>query len=347
MSSYPPALVDALDTIDEDTFVREPGGNVIAQSSSSQIIADLINRLDLCPGMTVLEIGTGSGYSTALLAHLTGNEGRVVSVDVVAELVDRARALLPASGFTNSIILSADGVQGAPGHGPFDRIIAWATAAYLPTAWISQLASGGVIVAPIALAPVSKSGIGTRIHLTDGATPYVDHVFPAGFVEMHGQELDQWLVPPYGVDIAARDAAGRAFWLSGPWLRNSERQLQGRELLDGLIDRRSDAGGPLQPGESADDFRAWLLATQPDGLTTAALGEPTWRIGYSHSLGAALTDTRTATHTVTTGDPDAAHTLATWAATWRRAGSPGITDLRAHLATFQDGWVLTAGIGSS
>lgn len=342
MPSYPPALADALATIDEDTFVRRPDGTLVAQSSSQQIIADLINRLDVQPGMTVLEIGTGSGYSTALLAHLTGNEGRIVSVDVVAELVDRARALLPASGYTNGTILRADGAQGAPEHGPFDRIIAWATAPHLPAAWITQLAFHGVIVAPIALASISKSGIGTRIQLTDDATPYVDQLFPAGFVEMHGQELDQWLIPPYGIDVASRDDAGHAYWLSGTWLRSPEQYCQGQHLLDSLTNHRRENSGPLEPGESAADFRAWLLATQPDGLTTAALGDPTWRIGHAHPTGTALTDIRAATHTITTGDPDAADILSTWASTWREAGCPGLADLQPHLTAFHDGWVLSA-----
>ncbi|MGH3620466.1 MAG: protein-L-isoaspartate O-methyltransferase family protein [Sciscionella sp.] len=342
MPTYPHALADALATIDEDTFVRQTDGSLVAQSSAPQIIADLIDRLDVQPGMTVLEIGTGSGYSTALLARLVGSKGRVVSVDAVADLVDRARTLLPAHGYPNTSILRADGAQGAPEHGPFDRIIAWATAPHLPVAWITQLAVDGVIVAPIALMPISKCGSGTRIRLADDCTPYVDQLFPAGFVEMYGQEIDQWLVPPYGIDVARRNYAGRAHWLSGMWLRSPKEYGHGQHLLDSLITDCHEITGPLDPGESAVDFRAWLLATRPDGLTTAALGDPTWRIGHAHPTGAALTDIRTATHTITAGDPDAADVLTTWVNTWRQAGRPGLTDSQAHLTAFHDGWVLRA-----
>ncbi|WP_020663607.1 methyltransferase domain-containing protein [Amycolatopsis benzoatilytica] len=344
MPSYSPALTAALAAIDEDAFVRRTDGTLVAQSSSQQIIADLINRLDLQPGMTVLEIGTGTGYSTALLAHLAGAEGHIVSVDVVTELVDRARTLLPAHGYPNTTVLRADGVQGAPEHGPFDRIIAWATAPHLPAAWITQLAFNGVIVAPIALAPISKSGIGTRIRLTDDTTPYIDQLFPAGFVEMHGQELDQWLIPPYGIDVACRDDTGRASWLSSPWLRSPEQYLQGQHLLDNLATKRREISGPLEPGEPAADFRAWLLTTQPDGLTTAALGDPTWRIGHAHPTGAALTDTRTATTMITAGDPDAIDVLLTWTTRWRDTGRPGLADFGANLTAFHDGWTVSAGV---
>jgi protein-L-isoaspartate(D-aspartate) O-methyltransferase len=191
-----PALIHALAVVDEDAFVRTPDGNLVTQSSSREVIADLIECLDVRPGMTVLEIGTGSGYSTALLAELVGGDGSVLSIDVVAELVARASTLLPAQGYPNTRVVRADGAQGAPEHGPFDRIIAWTTAPHLPSAWVTQLAADGFVVAPLAAAPISKSGIGARVELTDHGVPRVTRLFCAGFVEMHGQELDQWLVPP-------------------------------------------------------------------------------------------------------------------------------------------------------
>jgi len=342
MSPYPPALAAAIDAVDEHAFTHRADGTQVAQSSSQRIIADLIYRLDVQPGMTVLEIGTGSGYSTALLAHLVGGEGRVVSVDVVAALVDRADALLSGQGCANTTVLRADGAQGAPEHGPFDRIIAWATGPHLPAAWITQGSFEGVIVAPLALAPISKSGIGTRIRLADDAAPYVDQVFSAGFVEMHGQELDQWLVPPYGVDVLRHDPERRAWWLSGQWLRTPHQYRAGQYVLDALVADHRTVPGPLETGEDAADFRAWLLATRPDGLTTAALGDPNWRIGHVRPTGAALTDTRTATETVTAGNPAAADVLTEWATDWRTAGRPGLADLQPQLVAFHNGWTLHA-----
>lgn len=336
MTPHSPALTAALTEVDEDAFTHQADGSLVTQSSSRQIIADLINRLDLGPGMSVLEIGTGSGYSTALLSHLAGPDGRVVTIDVVADLVERARTLLPA----NTTPLLADGAQGAPEHGPFDRIIAWATAPHLPAAWMTQLAVNGLIVAPLALAPVSKSGIGTRIRLAADCTPYVDQLFPAGFVEMHGQELDQWLVPPYGVDILRRDREQRPWWLSTDWMRSPHGYRVGQQILDDLVANGETIPGPLGADESAADFRAWLLATRPAGLTTAAFGDPQWRIGYTAAAGAALTDSRTATRTLTCGDPAAQQILAGWANDWRGIGRPGFPNLGGRLIAFHDGWTL-------
>lgn len=340
MSQYPAALAAALAAVDEHAYTHRDDGAQIAQSSSQRIIADLIGRLDLQPGMTVLEIGTGSAYSTALLAHLVGGHGRVVSIDVVSDLVDRARTLLPKHGYDNTTVLRADGAQGAPEHGLFDRIIAWATAPHLPAAWITQLSGDGVIVAPLLLAPVSKSGIGTRIRLAADATPHVEQVFSAGFVEMHGHELDQWLIPPYGLDILRHDSTHHAWWLSGPWLRTPDHYRAGQHVLDLLIADHKTIPGPLDASEDATDFRAWLLATGPDGLTTAALGEPRWFIGHGHPAGVALTDTRTGTETITAGDSAAADILAGWAADWRAAGRPGLTEITPRLVAFHDGWTL-------
>lgn len=342
MTNYPPAVTNALEAVDEEAFVRRPDGNLIPQTSCQQIIADMLSRLDVQPGMTVLEIGTGSGYSTALLAHLAGSEGSVVSLDVVGALVDRARTLLSAHGHANVTVLRADGVKGAPERGPFDRIVAWATPPHLPAAWITQLVPEGVIVAPMLLAPICKSGIGSRIRLSSHGAPWVDQLFHAGFVETHEEEVDQWLVPPYGVDAACRDDSGRTHWLSALWLRSSKGASRGQAVLESLMKDRREIAGPLDAGELAADFRVWLLATQPDGLTTAALGDPIWHIGHTHPTGAALTNVQTAAHTVTAGDPDATEVIFTWADAWRLSGRPRLTDLRPRLTACHDGWSLHA-----
>ncbi|GLZ28217.1 hypothetical protein Lesp02_04070 [Lentzea sp. NBRC 105346] len=342
MTAYSKALTQALAEVDEDTFVRRPDGKLVAQSSAQAIIATMIDRLDIQPGMRVQEIGTGSAYSTALLARTVGPSGHVVSIDVVPELVDRARRLIPAHGIDNTTLLHGDGAQGAPEHGPFDRIIAWTTAPHLPAAWITQLSIDGTLVAPLSAAPISKSGLGARIRLSDDATPQVDQLFSAGFVEMSGVALDQWLVPPYGVDVLRHDNQHRPWWLSGEWIRNPHHYVDGQRVLDALITDHRHIAGPLQPDESAVDWRAWLLATRPAGLTTAALGDPLWRIGHTHPTGAALTDARTATQTVITSDNADAEVLTDWADAWRAAGRPGLADLHPRLDAFHDGWVLHA-----
>lgn len=340
-ASLAPAVAGAVAAVQENAFVLRPDGSLVTQSSSPAIIADLINRLDLHTGMRVLEIGTGSGYSTALLAHLAGTTGHVLSIDITAELVERARHLLLSNGYPNTTVMHGDGIVGAPEHGPFDRIIAWATAPHLPAAWITQLATDGLIVAPIALAPIATSGVGARIRLTDDDTPIVDQLFPVGFVAMHSHEVDQWLVPTHGVDVLRHDSEQHPWWLSAGWLRTPRHYRTGQQLLDDLIANGRKTTGPLQPDESADDFRAWLLATRPDGLTTAALGDPNWHIGITTAKGAALTGMRIATTTIAVGEDDHRR-LGALAESWRQAGRPGLTRLEPVLDAFYDGWTLRA-----
>lgn len=118
--------------------------------------------LQLAPGLRVLEIGTGSGYTAALMARLAA---RVVSVERYKRLLDQARGRLDALGIGNVILRQADGAKGLAGEGPFDRIISWASFDALPRHFVDQLSSGGVMIAPIGppedeqdLARLTKTG---------------------------------------------------------------------------------------------------------------------------------------------------------------------------------------------
>ncbi|MGH3908143.1 MAG: hypothetical protein ACRDTE_28770 [Pseudonocardiaceae bacterium] len=188
---------------------------------------------------------------------------------------------------------------------------------------------GGLLVAPVALTPLSKTGAGVVVAL-NGLAPRGRARFEAGYVEMHDQVLTQWDAPPYGADAARHDPQGRGWWLSAGHLRSADSSV-GDALLNTLIDHAFQRTGPLRADEAVADFRGWLLATRPAGLTTAALGRPLWRIGYSDHAGAALLSTIDGTDTSTTGAGDHYEIVAGWAEDWRSAGRPGLTDLRPAL----------------
>lgn len=105
-----------------------------------------IAMLSLEPGSRVLEIGTGSGFTSAVMARLSA---RVLSLDRFRTLCEAARTRHETLGLSNILIRQADGSQGAPAEGPFDRIIAWASYESLPRSFVDQLASGGIMIAPI------------------------------------------------------------------------------------------------------------------------------------------------------------------------------------------------------
>ncbi|AZO62548.1 MAG: protein-L-isoaspartate(D-aspartate) O-methyltransferase [Mesorhizobium sp.] len=108
--------------------------------------AAVIAALAIEPGNRVLEIGTGSGYTAAVMSRLAA---RVVSVDRYKTLTEQAKQRFEALGISNVIVRQADGSNGLPNEGPFDRIIAWAAFDSLPRFLLDQLSSGGVVIAPI------------------------------------------------------------------------------------------------------------------------------------------------------------------------------------------------------
>jgi protein-L-isoaspartate(D-aspartate) O-methyltransferase len=97
----------------------------------------------------VLEIGTGCGYQTAVLAELAA---QVYSIELIPELADRARAAIGAMGYADVSIRVGDGYHGWPEHAPFDRIIGTAAAPDVPGALVDQLAEDGLLVMPIGVA---------------------------------------------------------------------------------------------------------------------------------------------------------------------------------------------------
>ena len=105
----------------------------------------MTTALDVGPGDRVLEIGTGSGYQAAVLAEL-GAE--VISLEIVPELADRARAALASTGYDVEVQL-ADGSHGWPTSGPYDGIIVTAAPEAVPEALLDQLAPGGRLVVPV------------------------------------------------------------------------------------------------------------------------------------------------------------------------------------------------------
>ncbi len=110
------------------------------------VVALMTQALELTPESRVLEIGTGSGYQTAILAELAGE---VYTVEVRPELQERAKRILTDLGYTNIHFRVGDGWLGWPEEAPFDAIIVTAAASEWPQALIKQLAEDGRMVIPV------------------------------------------------------------------------------------------------------------------------------------------------------------------------------------------------------
>lgn len=160
---------------------RDADGLPISSSSQPTIMAIMLDQLDLRPGHRVLEIGAGTGYNAALMDRLVGPPGRVVTLDIDEDLVERAREHLAGTTVT---VVRTDGALGHPEGAPYDRIIATVGTWDLLPAWTEQLAPGGRIVIPLDLGGIQASVAFERV---DGRWESRS-VVSCGFMRMRGSE---------------------------------------------------------------------------------------------------------------------------------------------------------------
>jgi protein-L-isoaspartate(D-aspartate) O-methyltransferase len=348
MTTIPDAVGLAAAAVDEDAFTRNDDGELIAQTSSQAIITTMIRELGVEPGDAVLEIGTGSGYSTALLSHLTGPTGSVTSLDVMPELTGRAGHLLHANGYAHTRTLTGDGAKGAPEFGPYDKIIAWTTPETVPQAWIAQAAAAATVVTPVNVTGLSKTYAVITAALDHGELIPESRLTRGSFVEMSGQIRTQWLLPPYGIDALHTGPNDTPWWLSSHWLRTQESRALGESLAARLAAEASASTSPLALDDDPLGFYAWLIATRPDGLTTACLGSPAWQIGHSSPHSAALIPLAGAEPLTVVGTPASADAVDAWVEAWRAQGSPGWSALKPEAAQQPDGsWVIRAALAQA
>jgi len=154
---HDPAVLAAIERVPRHRFVPEhlqdqayedrPLPIGLEQTiSQPYIVALMTQALALTPDSKVLEIGTGSGYQTAILAELAGD---VYTVEVRPELQERARQILAELGYDNIHFRVGNGWEGWPEEAPFDAIIVTAAATEIPQALVQQLAPGGRMVIPV------------------------------------------------------------------------------------------------------------------------------------------------------------------------------------------------------
>ena len=117
--------------------------------SQPYIVAYMTEALQVTRDHAVLEIGTGSGYQAAVLAELARE---VLTIEIVPQLADRARATLSEAGYSNVTVRTGNGYLGWPERAPFQRIIVTAAPDAIPQALVDQLAVGGIMVAPVGTA---------------------------------------------------------------------------------------------------------------------------------------------------------------------------------------------------
>ncbi|MEE4119670.1 MAG: protein-L-isoaspartate(D-aspartate) O-methyltransferase [Paracoccaceae bacterium] len=159
----------------DDTPLPIAHGQTISQPS---VVGLMTQALQVGPRDKVLEVGTGSGYQAAVLAHLAR---RVYTIDRYKRLVQEAQEVFDALGLTNIITLAGDGSQGLPEQAPFDRILVTAAAEDPPGPLLAQLRVGGIMVVPVGQSDTVQQLI--RVRRTETGYDY-DELLPVRFVPL-------------------------------------------------------------------------------------------------------------------------------------------------------------------
>lgn len=153
-------------------------------TSQPSLIAWMVQALALKPGAKVLEVGTGCGYQTALLAELGAD---VYSVEIVPALAARAAQTLAALGYGGVHLRTGDGYQGWPEAAPFDGIVVSAGAPKVPRPLLEQLAPGGRLVIPVG----RGDDMNLRIYQRDAAGDLTfETALAVRFVPLTGSDAD-------------------------------------------------------------------------------------------------------------------------------------------------------------
>lgn len=209
-------------------------------------MALMLAGLDVRDGHDVLEIGTGSGYNAALLAHRLGDDDLVTTVDLDPELTASARRHLDAAGH-HPVVVTGDGARGVPERAPFDRIIATCALPSLPRAWLAQCRPGARIVAPFATGLVALT------------------VRDAGHAEGRFLHTPAYFVPLRGAGRSRQEQ---------PDLDGLPAAARGSDLFRFLL---ALTAGVLEPREA---YEVWEREGRPRreryGLTADAEGDRAW-----------------------------------------------------------------------
>jgi protein-L-isoaspartate(D-aspartate) O-methyltransferase len=209
----------------DDGKAAEKGVWPTSSSTAPEGMTEMIDALELRPGMRVLEIGTGSGYNAAVLAHLLGT-ANVITIEVDPTLADHARRALHDAGYAVEVI-TGDGTKGYVSGAPYDRVVVTASVHTLPYAWVEQTKPGGIIVAPWA-ATFHPDWPLAKLTVRDDGTAAGPFLGPGFYMPVREQRVPQatlqetrarWIkagepdCTRYGVTVTPE---GQRIWLDRP-----------------------------------------------------------------------------------------------------------------------------------
>ncbi|MEU7422899.1 methyltransferase domain-containing protein [Streptomyces sp. NPDC040750] len=236
---------------DAPLATRLRDGELLSSSSQPSLMAQMLAALEVEEGHRVLEVGAGTGYNAALLAHRLGDD-LVTTIDLEPEITESARQHLSAAGY-HPVVVTGDGARGVPERAPFDRIIATCALPTVPRAWIAQCRPGARILTPLA------TGL---LALTVRDAAHAEGRFldtPAYFVPLRGEARAE----PEGVSLAGLPDRAREqdlFRFLAALVRGT---LDPREAY-ALWEREGEPGRDRY-GVTVAGERAWAWLDDPEG----------------------------------------------------------------------------------
>ena len=212
----------------------------------------LLERLDLRPGQTVLEIGSGSGWTLALMARAVGESGHAIGIEIVPELAEGSRRALSRAGISNASVVTGDGALGFPAGVPFDRVIFTTGIWSLPTAFFGQISKPGRLIAPF---QIKGPGVDVLAFDNDGGEFHSVWSMPSFFVRAAGKlEREAQDLPPLS-KLRLRSTLGTGVPVRIPMPFGAVSSTTARGALFGAL---------------TTAFRSYLTKTEPDMRVFAA-----------------------------------------------------------------------------
>ncbi|GAA4030527.1 ATP-grasp peptide maturase system methyltransferase [Streptomyces plumbiresistens] len=278
----------------------EPVTGVPTSSSTTPVtVVGMIEDLELNRGQTVLEIGTGTGYSTALMCHRLG-EDNVTTIEVDPQVAARADAALEEAGFSTWTV-TGDGLLGHPHRAPYDRVIATCAVRRIPYTWVRQTKPGGIILATVGSWPYG-TGL-AKVTVNADGTAEGRIIGRSSFMQARSQAA-----APLAGDLSARTAYADTERSA----KVSPRLLE--EWMPAFLTQLAAPGAQfVRAVDSTGSLLLYLFDAERESFAAFTAGSSGWTVRQGGPV--ALWDMIEQTLTA-----------------WRDAGHPDIDTVRVHIS---------------